>query len=159
MKLLILSDSHGDSAALMTALEANTDAQAVIFLGDGMRDVEWLEDAYPHTRIYAVRGNCDMMSFAPTEGLAPFGGSLVFYTHGHLYGVKSGPYELADAAKARGADIALYGHTHCRALEQVDGVWLFNPGALSYTRGEGGSSYGVLTLEPGSAPVFAHRTL
>ena len=88
---------------------------------------------------------------------APFGGLLIFYTHGHLFSVKTGLYDLADAARARGADIALYGHTHEPALTQIDGVWLFNPGALSYTRGGEGPTYGVLTIDADKVPHFEHR--
>ena len=100
------------------------------------------------------RGNCDYASFAPPDGLAAFGGVLFYYTHGNLYHVKNELDTLADAARARGADAALYGHTHCAGCEERSGVVLFNPGALSRVQGRG--SYGVVMVENG-APRFEHR--
>lgn len=154
MKLLILSDEHGDFLSLDAVLEQNRDIDALIFLGDGMRDIETLTQERPDLRIYAVRGNCDYASYAPADGLAPFGGVLFYYTHGHMYDVKSTHQRLAAAAAARGAQVALFGHTHKRAFCRVDDVCLFNPGALS--RFEYGGSYGIITIENG-VPQFEHR--
>lgn len=156
MKLLIVSDTHGDRRALERAVNAEPDAAAVLFLGDGLRDAEALGDARPALRIYSVRGNCDLASFAPADALAPFGGVLFFYTHGHLYGVKSGLDALARAAAARGAGAALFGHTHRAALERRGGVLLFNPGALSSQNGRG--EYGVAVVGDGRV-AFEHRKL
>lgn len=135
MKLLVVSDVHGDLDALERAVDAEADADAVIFLGDGLREAEDLQDMRPELKIYSVRGNCDYASFAPPDGLAAFGGVLFYYTHGNLYNVKNELDTLADAARARGADAALYGHTHCAGCEERSGVVLFNPGALSGCRG------------------------
>ena len=146
MKLLVVSDVHGDLDALERAVDAEADTDAVIFLGDGLREAENLQDMRPELKIYSVRGNCDYASFAPPDGLAAFGGVL--------YNVKNELDTLADAARARGADAALYGHTHCAGCEERSGVVLFNPGALSRVQGRG--SYGVVMVENG-APRFEHR--
>ena len=39
-KLLILSDSHNSAGAVERILHAESDANAVVFLGDGLRDLE-----------------------------------------------------------------------------------------------------------------------
>lgn len=145
MKLLVVSDVHGDYQRLCDAVEAEKDADAVIFLGDGLAQAEMLQDEYPALRVYTVRGNCDYASFSPAEALCAFDGVLVFYTHGHTYGVKSGLSELSCAGRARQAQLVLYGHTHIPRLQEDDGVVLFNPGALSGPR----ASYGVVTLAHG----------
>ena len=154
MKIVVVSDSHGHTGALQSALDAVPEALDVIFLGDGARDVDWLEDLYPERRFYIVRGNCDMGSYAPSEGFAPFGGLNVLYTHGHLYDVKMARYQLAAAAKKKGADLALYGHTHVAKTEVLDGVTLYNPGSVSTP---GGGTYGVLSIENGVAEFVVHR--
>ena len=95
----------------------------------------------------AVRGNCDFGSALPPAGDFTAEGVKIFYTHGHLYGVKSEYDRLAEAAQARGADVALFGHTHHRTLvyDKVPDVpTLFNPGSL---RDEG--CYGVITVRDG----------
>ncbi|WP_367925077.1 metallophosphoesterase [uncultured Ruthenibacterium sp.] len=152
MKLLVFSDSHGEAGRLSAALDAHPDAKDVVFLGDGARDVEMIEGAYPDRRFYCVRGNCDFATFLPTEGLAPFGGLNVYYTHGHLHGVKTGLELLAEQAQSKGAQVALYGHTHRAKLERWGALTLFNPGSISRQCGTG--SYGVLKIENGCMEAF-----
>ena len=55
MKLLVVSDVHGDLDALERAVDAEADADAVIFLGDGLREAENLQDMRPELKIYSVR--------------------------------------------------------------------------------------------------------
>lgn len=111
-KLLILSDSHNSTGAVERILHAESDATAVIFLGDGLRDLEEALTLYPKMKVYAVAGNCDFGALEPLDGLAAFDQVVVFYTHGHMYGVKYDLDTLTDAAAARGAEVALFGHTH-----------------------------------------------
>ena len=114
-KLLILSDSHNSRLAIENILAAEADSiDALVFLGDGLRDLEQALTFYPSLRAYAVAGNCDFGALEPLDGLAAFDGVVVFYTHGHMYGVKYDLDTLADAAAARGANVALFGHTTSR---------------------------------------------
>ena len=148
-RLLVVSDVHGRLPALRWLLKNET-ADAMFFMGDGLYDLDGAVNLLPRPLPYPgyrARGNCDIGFPDPAEGLAPFGGVLFFYTHGHLYGVKSEYDRLAEAAQARGADVALFGHTHHRTLvyDKVPDVpTLFNPGSL---RDEG--CYGVITVRDG----------
>lgn len=151
-KLLITSDSHGASNTICRILKAHPDADALFFLGDGLRDMEYVQFLYPDMPVYSVAGNCDFNAAAPLVGLAPFEGVLFFYTHGNEY---FSPHELARTTKARGADVALFGHTHIAMCEELDGVTLFNPGSLLRPR-RGEASYGVITVADGKAS-FEHR--
>ena len=82
-KLLILSDSHNSRLAIENILAAEADSiDALIFLGDGLRDLEQALTFYPSLRAYAVAGNCDFGALEPLDGLAAFDGVVVFYTHG-----------------------------------------------------------------------------
>ena len=54
---------------------------------------------------------------------------------------------LASAARAEGAGLVLYGHTHTANLQQKDGITFLNPGALAFTSEP---SYAVLTAEKGN---------
>ena len=152
-KLLILSDSHNSTGAVERILHAESDATAVIFLGDGLRDLEEALTFYPKMKVYAVAGNCD---FGALEPLDAFDQVVVFYTHGHMYGVKYDLDTLTDAATARGAEVALFGHTHIPVAEQRGKVFLFNPGSCGrcYT---GPDTYGLLTLENGAVTAYEHK--
>ena len=111
-KLLVLSDSHGGRAAIeRVLLKENANIDALVFLGDGLRDLEQALTPYPRLRAYSVAGNCDYGALEPMDGLAAFDQTIVFYTHGHMYGVKYDLDTLTDAAAARGAELALFGHT------------------------------------------------
>ena len=156
-KLLILSDSHSNRLALEHILKAEADnIDALIFLGDGLRDLELALTKYPRLRTYAVAGNCDFGALEPYDGLAAFDQVIVFYTHGHMYGVKYDLDTLADAASARGAEVALFGHTHIPHAETRSGVFLFNPGSCGrcYT---GPDTYGILTLDEGKVTAYEHK--
>lgn len=156
-KLLILSDSHGSRTAIERILRTEASAiDALIFLGDGLRDLELALTQYPKLRAYSVAGNCDYGALEPTDGLAAFDQTVVFYTHGHMYGVKYDLDTLADAAAARGAEVALFGHTHIPHAQQHGDVFLFNPGSCGrcYT---GADSYGILTLENGKVTTWEHK--
>jgi uncharacterized protein len=157
MKIVVVSDVHGDYQRLSDIIDAEKDASNVIFLGDGLAESEMLQDEHPALRIYTVRGNCDYASFSPTSAVASFEGVNFFYTHGQLYGVKNGTDELAEAARARTADVALFGHTHIPCLEKREGLTLFNPGAVTSMRGSMGS-YGVIEVKNGSAQ-FEHKKI
>lgn len=156
-KLLILSDSHNNSEAVRRILDAERGTiDALIFLGDGLRDLELALTHYPKLRAYAVAGNCDFGALEPYDGLAAFDQVIAFYTHGHMYGVKYDLDTLAEAAAARGARVALFGHTHIPTAEQRAGVFLFNPGSCGrcYT---GPDTYGVLTLDKGEIVAHEHK--
>lgn len=130
MKILVLSDSHGNYAKMKQLFRENS-YRAVIFLGDVLRDAEelsWISGAAP---VYRVRGNCDMMSFdAYDEQLLELGGKRIFMAHGHTYGVKGGIGRFEAAAIQKDADIALYGHTHIQLYKKVGKMHVLNPGAF-----------------------------
>ena len=171
-KLLVLSDSHGGRAAIERVLmKESKSIDALIFLGDGLRDLELALTLCPKLRAYSVAGNCDYGALEPTDGLAAFDGVVIFYTHGHMYGVKYDLDTLADAASARGAEVALFGHTHIPHAEtrsKLFGhthiphaetrskVFLFNPGSCGrcYT---GPDTYGILTLDEGKVTAYEHK--
>ena len=147
-KILVISDVHGRLRDLRWVLQ-NEPADALFFLGDGLYDLDTaleLRKTPLPCPVYRVRGNCDVGYPDPAEGLAPFAGVLFFYTHGHHYGVKMGADRLAETAGARGADVALFGHTHVRELQRGAGAAaaVFNPGSL-----RDGRSYGVVKVTDG----------
>ena len=146
-KILVISDVHGHVTELRWILKNET-ADAMFFLGDGLYDLDGalnlMREPLPYP-VYRVRGNMDPGFEDPMDGLVPIAGVLFYYTHGNLLYVKSGYDELSDAAQARGADVALFGHTHRRGLihdDTPDLPTLFNPGSV-----KDGGSYGIITVE------------
>ena len=60
-------------------------------------------------------------------------------THGHRHNVKMYTGLLLKDARAVGAAIALYGHTHeAECYREDDGLWVMNPGSCGYYGGSAG---------------------
>lgn len=131
MRILVLSDSHGNSAR-MRALYRDGNWNAVIFLGDGSRDADELADITGGIPVYRVKGNCDMfMCDAPEIQYIFLGGKKIMLTHGHLYSVKSGLMRLSLAAREQGADAVLFGHTHNQFIDESENLLILNPGSIA----------------------------
>ena len=144
MRLLVVSDSHGNESNLRQAVLSQPKAEVVIHLGDGEEDCSRVKSAFPEKMFLQVKGNCDWGSSLPPFGEFTLEGKRIFYTHGHLYGVKSGQYEILRAAREKKADILLYGHTHKAFTDYEDGLYFMNPGSLSYWR----PTYGTVDITP-----------
>ncbi len=143
MTVLVISDVHGRRDAVERVLEKHADVRTVLFLGDGLREVEGVADGHRSRTFIMVPGNGDFASMLPPARLEILGGKRVFLTHGHKYNVKYGLYTIEMAARERGADIVVFGHTHQPLREYVDGLYMLNPGSLGY-----GETYGLLDISP-----------
>lgn len=168
MEFLIFSDAHGRNEGMLRALARQPKApDGIFFLGDGLRQMEpWLFGGIP---LFCVRGNCDSFSplwaDCPEEQLLSFAGHTLLLTHGAAYGVKSGTGLLETAAAEKGADIALFGHTHDPYLRCIPAgervgrivlerpLYLFNPGSIGY-----GGSFGHLLLNEQTV-LLSHGTV
>lgn len=134
---------------MLDAIDAHRPDQ-VIHLGDLQSDAEELTYVYPKLPICMVPGNCDGWTMDPLKKQITLAGKRILLSHGHLWGVKKG-YEAAVAdARAVGADILLFGHTHRALCQQLkDGLWMMNPGASR-------TSYGLIRIEQGQIHCSIH---
>ena len=170
MKLLVLSDLHGRAERAEGVISLHRDAEAVLFLGDGLRELSELCTRMGITPI-CVRGNCDFFSMlggadAPEERMLRFGDFKILMTHGHRQGVKHGTDTAIAYAVSRGADLLLYGHTHLAeeqylpegtelgGLRLSRPLWVMKPGSLGEPRG-GAPSYGLVQIR-GSSLLLSH---
>lgn len=142
MKIVVLSDIHGDIARARRALLTQTNAEVVFFTGDGEEQIETLRLEFPEKMFYMVKGNCDWGSSLPVKGTVTLEGKKIFYTHGHMYNAKMTEYELRNAALDAKADILLYGHTHNALTDYKDGLYIMNPGSCHGY----GASYGIIEI-------------
>lgn len=141
---VILSDTHRNLQPLDKIATVLAESDYIIHLGDLASDVNGLLREYPQ-KTYVVAGNNDYLGGIPGELVLQAEGRRLFMCHGHHYGVKSGTERLVQAAKERGCDIALYGHTHVADVHEEDGVLVINPGCM--TRFSPRQSYCYLVIE------------
>ncbi|MBR6548439.1 MAG: YfcE family phosphodiesterase [Clostridia bacterium] len=146
MRLLVFSDSHRDKNSMLEAIQAQPSARTILFLGDGMGDLEYAQLQFPEKDFYAVSGNCDLASMEPLTRLLAFGGKRIMMTHGHEYHVKFGRREAEYTARRNGCDLLLFGHTHQPFTDYADGLYIMNPGSAN--RGNS-HTYGVVDLVNG----------
>ena len=127
MKILVLSDSHGLQYFMQRCVEA-LQPDAVIHLGDMVRDADKLAAQYPGLRFYQVAGNCDLGRDGQQE-IITLSGARLLLTHGHRYQVRQGVESLLGEARQEKVQAALYGHTHLQKCQWEGGLLLLNPGA------------------------------
>lgn len=146
MRIIVVSDTHGDFWSLHEIVEKHQrDADFFIHLGDGARELAEIKEMYPDQLFYSVRGNCDLGSREKEVGIITAGEVKILYTHGHLYHVKYGLYDLEALARENHAQIALYGHTHRGETQYEDGLYIMNPGSPSRPR-DSDPSYGIVDI-------------
>ena len=153
MKLLILSDTHGNYPLALRALEKAGQVDHIIHLGDELEDATILETILDRSLI-KVPGNCDASRELGRDLLVDIAGIRFFITHGDRYRVKSGLSELHRKALEQKAQTVLYGHTHEAAIVRIGEILLVNPGSLSYKSLH--TSFAVLSIIDGevSAELF-----
>ena len=145
MKILVLSDSHGNVSNMAAAVEQSA-PRMIFHLGDCWRDAEKLHDLFPDIPLEQVPGNCDYRPSEPAEKLLFVEDKRILLCHGHTYGVKQSLLTAGYAAEEQNLDLFLFGHTH-KPLVDMRGKTLFlNPGSIGDPRRP---TYGVVTLENG----------
>jgi len=145
LKILVISDSHGNKNAILNAVEQESPG-LILHLGDHDRDCETVEAEHPSIPVRKVRGNCDRSSTGPDTEEFTLSGKRFFMAHGHLYRVKLGFTYILNAAACRGADLLVFGHTHTPYYSVTDSLTVVNPGSI----GMGGKTYAVLEIKNGA---------
>lgn len=162
MKLLVMSDTHGELRRAKMAVKAHRDVDYILHLGDVGFDKHCIPAAY------IVCGNHDHHKYVK-EIEMDFDGIHTLMVHGDCF-----EYELVERmqeddelwrswddcmdilydsaikrAKKGGYQMILFGHTHTAFFEERDGVYLCNPGSLCFSHDGRNPSYAIVTVEDG----------
>lgn len=148
MKIVVISDTHGDLSALRRVAMVENNADVYLHAGDveASRD-----DISPFA---AVKGNCDgaFPEFPfRYETETPFG--KLHMEHYPIYGSA-----MIESLKQDGVRIFIHGHTHEKEAEQVNGVWVFCPGSLTFPHDSDDGTYLVLDISEKEVR-FAFKTI
>jgi putative phosphoesterase len=137
MKVVVVSDTHGDIDALRRVLVREYDADMFLHCGDVGAPKERI------TPFSAVRGNCD--------------GSYPEYPYSAIFDTPYGKIRMEhrpedsesffDSLHQSGVRIFLHGHTHEREESEVRGVKIYCPGSVSYPEDSTEGTYLVLTIK------------
>ncbi len=143
MKLLLISDTHGEMPLNMKDLEFD----AVLHAGD-IGDAAFfrsLDAAAGEKNLYAVYGNTDFVlsGCLPENISANIGGMNFFLVHNLTAPHRIMP-ENESEMKRSNAEIVVFGHTHMPLAEERGGRIFINPGSLGKTGLTGHRSFATL---------------
>lgn len=134
MRVLIVSDTHGNAYNFNKVIEANGVPDMVIHLGDAEGREYYLKELAP-CPFELVAGNSDENTNLPEEKVIELAGKKIWLTHGHLHCVTWKLDYLVEKAEEMGVDMVMFGHTHMPMLElEAYGIPLINPGSLTNPR-------------------------
>lgn len=133
MKAMVVSDTHGARVGkICDVARADREITHILHLGDYATDAEQLARLLPSKIVLGVKGNNDIFSKFPLERSLVLCGEKMLLTHGHTFSVKSGLYKLSCRAQELGAEMVLFGHTHSKCDESVNGIKFLNPSAYGF---------------------------
>ena len=147
MKILVVSDTHGDQKNFLKVINKEKDLDMVFHCGD-VCGGEYTIIASAGCPVEMIAGNNDF--FSPLEEELEFDveGKKVLLTHGHHYYVSTDPELIKREARSRNVDLVCYGHTHYPSLCEEDGLVVLNPGSLTYPRQSGHQpTYAIVQID------------
>lgn len=155
MKLLVVSDTHGNTEYLKTLVEKSKNKfDILIHLGDDSPDIDVIDRASfriikvpgVYEAVYALQGTKRRL-IETFDGVK----TLITHTvkrHSNDLPNEPGPEELVHQ---NNVDLVLYGHTHIPDIKKVDSVLYVNPGHLKETDKRGCEpSYALVECNKGT---------
>lgn len=133
MRLLIVSDSHGNGSILdELAVRYADKVDAFVHCGDS----ELSSNNMIWEIMDTVAGNCDydpgfQDKVVRTDLAFPY-----LIVHGHHHQVKWTKEFLMEEARKASVPLVFYGHSHELRFECQDGIHFINPGSIQQPRGE-----------------------
>ena len=106
MKILLVSDSHGNNEALDLLVKKHPDMDLYLHLGDSQCTPEQIHP------FQTVKGNCDYFSDAPEH-------FMIKTDVGYLFACHKPPLQSPSFFSDNGIAIVCHGHTHKRRFEKI----------------------------------------
>jgi len=153
MKIIVLSDSHGDKETVkaVSALQAD----AIFHCGDS--ELSWDDPILQNLHI--VKGNCDRDLRFPDSIVVEVGDKKVWMVHGHEHDCKRSMLPLYYEAQELGVDIVLFGHSHSYGAELSEGILFVNPGSTLLPRAGKQPTFAEIEWEDGYRISFKNMAM
>ncbi len=142
MKIGLISDTHGWLDPQI--LEHFEGVERILHAGD-IGGWEILNSLYDIAPVTAVLGNTDFgLDCRETESVEI--GDIHFFVH-HIVNPHALEHSLAKSIQKREADVVIFGHTHKKFDETINGVRFINPGYSGRPRYGVSRSIALLELD------------
>lgn len=133
MKILLVSDSHGDHEVLEKLYRQYPKMDLYLHAGDSQ------ENPYSLVPFISIKGNCDYDN--------NFLANLKLNTpYGYLY-IQHLPYFQEEILNDESIKIIIYGHTHKKDFRKVNNRYYINPGSTTLPRDQEKGSYCILKID------------
>lgn len=147
MKILVMSDTHGNSLGQTVFQQMKDQVDMVLHLGDDARDLHPIQRMAPTMAMHSVGGAFEYRE--TQERIVEVPPNIkILMVHGHDQDVKSGLKSLVYYAQSKGVNVCLFGHTHQATTFSLDGIYFMNPGCLRANPGPVGNHFGILDISP-----------
>jgi len=148
LKLYVISDTHGKIDKALNVYRKLNSVDLIVHLGDVRRDAQRIAE-YTGTRVISVAGNNDgLYSKDDFEILETEYGDILL-THGHKQNVKHGLQNLLYRTCEMDCKAVLFGHTHVPVFTESNGIYLLNPGSLTFPFDGTQGSYAIVNTSKG----------
>ena len=157
MKILIVSDTHGQDEFMWDVVADEEPIDVFVHCGDIEHEIDDLVEEMG-CPCYICAGNNDFMCNIPEMVEFKLGKYKVLLLHGHHYNIYRDQSALFYLAKENEADIVMFGHLHEPIVKSEDGITIVNPGSMTYPRQMGARpSYIIMTIGDGEEPKYEVR--
>lgn len=143
MKFFVISDTHGNTDKVKQVYERLVGIDCLIHLGDFQRDALSLEQELG-VKVISLKGNTDCSHSANDFKILETEFGKILLVHGHTENVKFTLQNLLNRAKELNCKAVFFGHTHESFYGEYDGIYLLNPGSLSFPKVSDKASYAIV---------------
>jgi len=141
----VLSDTHGVIDKALAIYEKLQGVDMIVHLGDMVNDAVKISKITGKETI-SIKGNNDFFnSKEDFQILSTEYGNLLL-THGHRQNVKYNLNNLLYKAEELNCKAAFFGHTHMPLYAESKGIYLLNPGSLTFPMDGSNGSYAVVNI-------------
>jgi putative phosphoesterase len=142
--MFVISDTHGKTDKALDAYGRLSSVDLIIHLGDVEKDARKISYATGKT-VVSVRGNNDFLARQEDFKILKTEFGNILLSHGHIFNVKYDLQRLLYKTLELECRAAFFGHTHIPLFIETDGIYLLNPGSLTYPSDGTSGSYAVAT--------------
>lgn len=146
MKFFVISDTHGKIDKVKEVYQRLTGIDFFIHLGDFQSDAVALEKDLG-VQVISVKGNTDGSCSPSDYKILETEYGKILLVHGHMENVKFSLQNLLYRAQELECKGALFGHTHEPFYGEIDGIYLLNPGSLSFPRNSKKAAYAIVNTK------------
>ncbi len=146
MKILVISDTHGELGKFYEVYRGIDKVDIVVHLGDYEQDALDIGKNID-AEVKFVKGNMDgAMTKEDSSDFLKTEAGVFLLTHGHVDGVNIDINNLVYRAKEQECRGVLFGHTHRAYMENLDDFLILNPGSITKPRDGSDGSYAIVTI-------------